>query len=68
MVDAVHMPHGQLELTIYSMDGRRMVHTVSAYEGYGIELSTSQLKAGAYLIRCTIGSHTEVHRLLVLKP
>jgi hypothetical protein len=68
MVDAVHLHHGPLELSIYSMDGRRLIHTVRSYEGSAIELSTSQLRAGTYLIRCTIGRHTEVHRLLVLKP
>jgi hypothetical protein len=68
MLEAENIPHGELELSLFSLDGRTVFHQIHTYSGSGIELSTRQIKAGIYLLRCTIANYSQVDRLVVLKP
>jgi hypothetical protein len=67
-VEAENLPHGELELSVYRLDGTRVLHQVRHYSGSGILLSTAQLEPGIYLLRCTIDSYSEVKRVMVFKP
>jgi hypothetical protein len=67
LVEAVNFPHGELELSLYTLDGKLVMQKIRPYEGYAIELSTSQLDPGIYLLRCTLGGHSEVQRVAVFK-
>lgn len=68
MVEATDLPWGDLELSLYSLDGSLIFRQIRPYSGSGIELSTGQMKPGVYLLRCTIGNYSQVDRLVVLKP
>ena len=68
MVEPENVPHGELELSLHALDGRMIYHKFHSYHGSGIELSTKQMEPGIYLLRCTIGSLSEVQRLMVIKP
>jgi len=68
MVEPLNMPHGDLELSVHSLDGKMILQEIHSYHGSGIELSTFQMRQGIYLLRCSMGSHLEVHRLIVIKP
>ena len=68
MVEPENVPHGELKLSLYTLDGRIIYHKILSYHGSGIELSTKQLEPGIYLLRCSTGSLSEVQRLMVLKP
>jgi hypothetical protein len=67
MVEPANISHGELELSVHSLDGRMIFQKIQSYQGSGIELSTNQMVPGIYLLRCTIGSLSEVHRLIVVK-
>ena len=67
MVQAMDIPHGTLELSLHSLDGRMIYQKTLSYSGSGIELSTQEMESGIYLLRCSSGKHTEVHRLMVIK-
>ncbi len=68
MVEPENVPHGEMELSLHALDGRMIYHKFHSYHGSGIELSTKQMEPGIYLLRCTIGSLSEVQRLMVIKP
>ena len=68
MVEPENVPHGELELSLHALDGRMIYQKIHSYYGSGIELSTRQMEPGIYLLRCTIGSLSEVQRLMVIKP
>jgi hypothetical protein len=68
MVEARGLPRGDLELSLYSLDGSLVFRQIRPHMGAAIELSTSQIGPGVYLLRCTIGNYTQVERLVVLKP
>ncbi len=68
MVEPENVLHGELELSLHTLDGRMIYHKIHSYHGSGIELSTKQMEPGIYLLRCTIGSLSEVQRLMVIKP
>ena len=68
MVEPENVPKGELELSLHTLDGRMIYHKLHSYHGSGIELSTKQMEPGIYLLRCTIGSLSEVQRLMVIKP
>jgi hypothetical protein len=68
MVEPENVPHGELELSLHTLDGRMIYHKIHSYHGSAIELSTKQMEPGIYLLRCTIGSLSEVQRLMVIKP
>jgi len=68
MVEPVKLPYGELELSVYSMDGRKIFRQTVSYQGGGMEISTQEMEPGIYLLRCSSGKHSEVHRLVVIKP
>ena len=68
VVEPENVPYGELELSLHALDGRMIYHKFHSYHGSGIELSTKQMEPGIYLLRCTIGSLSEVQRLMVIKP
>lgn len=68
MVEPEDLPHGDLELTAFGLDGKVVLRQVTPYHGSAVQLSTSQLQPGIYLLRCTIGSNSQVLRLMVFKP
>jgi len=68
IVEPVNIPHGELELSLYTLDGRIIYRKILSYHGSGIELSTKQMEPGIYLLRCSTGSLSEVQRLVVIKP
>jgi len=68
MVDPENIPYGELDLWVHSIDGRVVYHNTLPYHGSRIELSTAQMEPGIYLVRCTMGSLSEVQRLMVFKP
>jgi len=68
VVEPANLPHGELELAVYSMDGKMVSKEIHQYHGSGIELSASQMEPGIYLLRCTINNYSEVKRLMVFKP
>jgi predicted deacylase len=67
VVEPVMLPYGELELLVHSMDGRMIYQNTVSYHGGGIEFSTQEMESGIYLVRCSSGKHTEVHRLMVIK-
>jgi hypothetical protein len=67
VVEPASLPHGQLELSVHSLDGRMIFQNTVSYHGSGMEFSTQQMESGIYLLRCSSGKHTEVHRLMVIK-
>ncbi|MEA3461255.1 MAG: M14 family zinc carboxypeptidase [Bacteroidota bacterium] len=68
MVEAENMPHGELELSVHSMDGKMIYHNKLPYHGSGIELSTTGMEPGIYLVHCSSGTLSEVYRLMVIQP
>ena len=68
VVEPANLPHGELELAVYSLDGKMVSQKIHQYHGSGIELSASQMEPGIYLLRCTIDNYSEVKRLMVFKP
>jgi hypothetical protein len=56
-----------MDLTVYSLDGRLVMQKILYYQGSGIELSTKQMEAGIYFLRCSIGNFSGVNRLVVFK-
>jgi len=67
VVEPARLPYGQLELSVHSVDGRMIFQNTVHYHGGSMEFSTRQMESGIYLLRCSIGKHTEVHRLMVIK-
>lgn len=67
-VELKNLAHGEMELTIFSLDGKLVRRELRYYQGSAIELSTSQMEEGIYLVRCSCGGHSRVLRLVVLKP
>jgi len=67
VLEGENIPHGELELALVSLEGKLVMHEIRYYEGSAIELSTRQMKAGVYLLRCTAGNYSEVKRLVLLK-
>ena len=67
VVEPARLPYGQLELSVHSLDGRMIFQNTVSYHGSGMEFSTQQMESGIYLLRCSSGKHTEVHRLMVIK-
>ena len=66
MVEPENIPHGELELSVHTIDGRMIYHNTLYFAGSGIELSTDHMEPGIYLVRCTSGSFSEVKRLMVI--
>jgi len=67
-IDADHLPPGQLEVSIHSLEGRELYRNSHPWSGSGIQLSLDLLKPGIYLLRCTNGPVSEIHRLMVINP
>lgn len=68
VVEPANLPHGELKLAVYSLDGKLVSLETHPYHGSGIELSASQMEPGIYMLRCTIENYSEVKRLMVFKP
>jgi len=67
-VEPVHLSHGEVELSIYSMEGSLVYNNIHPWYGGGIEISSDKMEAGIYLLRCTCGTFSEVLRLVLLNP
>jgi len=67
-IEADHIAPGQLDLSIHTLDGRLVYHDTHPWYGSAVQLSLEALKPGIYLLRCTSGSASEVHRLMVIHP
>ena len=66
IVEPENIRGGDLEVWILAMDGRMVYHTIARYNGSGIEIPTRQMEPGIYLVRCSCGSVSEVHRVMVI--
>lgn len=66
IVEPENIPHGELELSVHTIDGRMVYHNTLPFYGSGIEFSTALMEPGIYLVRCTSGTLSEVHRLMVI--
>jgi len=60
------MPGGELEVWVHAIDGRMVYHTITRYNGSGIEVPTGQMEPGIYLVRCSCGNTSEVLRVMVI--
>jgi hypothetical protein len=67
-VEPVNLSHGEVELSIYSMEGSLIYSNTHPWYGAGIEISSDKMEAGIYLLRCTCGTFSEVLRLVLLNP
>ena len=67
VVEPLHFPLGELELSIYSIDGSIIFQSKLPYQGSGMEISTKQMEPGIYLVRCSMGSLSMIQRLMVIK-
>lgn len=66
MVEPKNIPHGKMSLTVHSLDGRMVLHKTLSYVGTSMEISTSGMSPGIYLVRCICGKLSEVQRVLVV--
>jgi len=67
MVEPLNFPHGELEFSVHSMDGRMVFKKTLPYYGSRIEFSTKQMESGIYLLRCSTGNQVMLQRLMVIK-
>jgi hypothetical protein len=67
MVEPENIPYGKLELSIHAIDGRLIYHKILSYHGSAIELSSSLMEPGTYLVRCTSGHFSQVPRVIVVR-
>jgi Zinc carboxypeptidase/Secretion system C-terminal sorting domain len=68
MIEPVNLPDGELSLSILSVDGTLVYSRTFPLYGGGIEISTEEMQDGIYLLHCSFGSLSEVHRLIVINP
>ena len=66
MVEPENIPGGELEVWVHAIDGRMVYHTITRYNGSGIEIPTRQMESGIYLVRCSCGNVSEVLRVMVI--
>ena len=60
-----NLPHGALHLSIHSTDGRLLGTHVLNWQGETLELSTSQLDEGLYLLHFRTGRHAETRLFII---
>lgn len=61
---------GDVSIHVYDVMGRRVMTRVDEFRPAGVfdvELNTASLSAGVYIVRLTIGGHTEVQRITVVR-
>lgn len=66
IVEPENIPSGELEVWVHAIDGRMVYHTITRYNGSGIEIPTRQMQPGIYLVRCSCGNVSEVQRVMVI--
>jgi hypothetical protein len=67
MVEPENIPHGNLDLSVHTLDGRMVYHKKLPYRGSAMEISTNQMAPGIYLVRCTSGKLSQVQRVMVVR-
>jgi hypothetical protein len=67
-IEPVHLPPGELILTIHSLEGKALITKKLFWQGEALVLDIGQLENGIYLVRSSMSSHQMVHRLLVIGP
>ncbi len=67
MVEPANIPHGDLKISVHSLDGRMIFQNMIPYQGSAFEFSTEQMESGIYVLRCSIGKLSVLQRLMVVK-